>query len=238
MRQSGSPSPPFGGMGGQVSPSGWAARGPSWYRGGFSSLWSFNDPLSRIVYRALIFVLSCVRTRPQNPPSKPLSAGDKASLRESPSAAGEPACVGRVNPSWRTKSGGNRCLSSHLRRGLSRGPGVLPFDLLADTKKGQACLKPKKIDFPKFTSYPPHLQTIVDIGTREECLAFGAAKVQRRRPVRGGQARKKRKLTVAGKLEGNVRLCSACISSPASAAMASKTGISKMYWSEKPWVAS
>ena len=194
---------------------------------------SFEDRLSSLVLRSFL--------RPnasQGSPSKPLSAGDKASLRESPSAAGEPSCVGRVAPSWRTKSGGNRCLSFHLGRGLSRGPWVLPFDLLADTKKGQVCLKPKKIDFPKLTSYPPHLQTIVDIDTRGKCLAFGAAKVQRRRPVSGGQARKKRKLTVAGKVEGNVRLCSACISSPASAAMASKTGISKMYWSEKPWVAS
>jgi len=43
---------------------------------------------------------------------------------------------------------------------------MFPFDLLADTKKGQVCLKPKKIDFPKFTLYPPHLQTIVDNGTR------------------------------------------------------------------------
>ena len=68
--------------------------------------------------------------------------------------------------------------------------------------------------------------------------AFGAAKVRRRSPVEVVQARKKRKLTVAGKLEGNVRLCSVCISSPASAAMASKTGISRVYWSEKPWVAS
>lgn len=76
--------------------------------------------------------------------------------------------------------------------------------------------------------------------TKRRChrSAFGAAKVRRRSPVARVQARKKRKLTVAGKLEGNVRLCSACISSPASAAMASKTGISKMYWSEKPCVAS
>ena len=120
---------------------------------------SFEDRLSSLVLRSFL--------RPnasQDSPSKPLFAGDKASLRESLSAAGEPSCVERVNPSWRTKSGGNRCLSSLLRRGLSRGPWVLPFDLLADTKKGQACLKPKKIDFPKFTLYPPHLQTIVDNG--------------------------------------------------------------------------
>jgi len=164
-----------------------------------------------------------------DPPNKPLLVGGKASLRESLFAAGEPSCVERVNPSWRTKSGGIRCLSSLLRRGLSRGPWVLPFDLLADTKKQQACLAPKKIDFPKFTSYPPHLQTIVDNSPQAKRPAFGAAKVRRGRPVPGGQARKKRRLTVAGKLEGNVRLCSACISSPASAAMASKTGISKMY---------
>ena len=115
---------------------------------------------------------------------------------------------------------------------------MLPFDLLADTKKGQACLKPKKIDFPKFTSYPPLLQTIVDNGIRTKTPRIRRCKSTKTKTCSRDQARKKRKLTVAGKLEGNVRLCSVCISSPASAAMASKTGISKMYWSEKPWVAS
>ena len=90
----------------------------------------------------------------------------QGNLRGSLSAAGEPSYEKWVNPAWRTKLGGNRCLSSLLRRGLSRGPWVLPFDLLADTKKGQVCLKPKKIDFRKFTLYPPHLRTNVDKGTR------------------------------------------------------------------------
>ena len=122
---------------------------------------SFEDRLSSLDFRS-----SLRPNASQDSPSKPLFAGDKASLRESLSAAGEPSCVERVNPSWRTKSDGNWCLSSLLRRGLSRGPWMFPFDLLADTKKGQVCLKPKKIDFPKFTLYPPHLQTIVDNGTR------------------------------------------------------------------------
>ena len=78
---------------------------------------SIEDRLSSLVLRSFL--------RPnasQDSPSKPLFAGDKASFRESLPAAGEPSCVERVNPSWRTKSGGNRCLSSLLRRGLSRGP--------------------------------------------------------------------------------------------------------------------
>ena len=106
---------------------------------------------------------------------------------------------------------------------------MLPFDLLADTKKGQACRKPKKISFPKFTSYPPHLQTIVDNDKWVKTPCFRRCKSTKTKTCSRGQARKKRRLTVAGKVEGNVRLCSACISSPASAAMASKTGISKMY---------
>ena len=59
-----------------------------------------------------------------------------------------------------------------------------------------------------------------------------------RRNVQGPQARKKRRLTVAGNDDGNVRLTSVSICKPASSAIASKTGISTMYWSLYPWVAS
>ena len=54
----------------------------------------------------------------------------------------------------------------------------------------------------------------------------------------GLKALKKRKLTVAGSDEGNVRLLEDATDNPASLAKASKTDISKMYWSENPWVAS
>ena len=194
---------------------------------------SFEDRLSSLGL--------CSSLRPNSfhgSPNKPLPVGDKAiSEDHSPQPANRRTRSGSTllgEPSW-VATGVFRLSSEE---GFREDRGCCRLTSLLTQRRDRYVSNQKKSTFGN--SHCIHL-TYAQMWIKEQGqnhLARGAAKIRRCSPVELVQARKKRKLTVAGKLEGNVRLCSACISSPASAAMASKTGISKMYWSEKPWVAS
>ena len=132
-------------------------------------------------------------------------------------------------------SGGNSWTLNSSEEKLLAGCQCCPFDLLADTKKEHNSLPPKKNDISKSTSNSPPLPTIVDNRKGDHSNAFRRCKCN---ATQSNQALKKRKLTVAGRVEGNVRLKALSICKPASLAMASNTGISRMYWSENPCVAS
>ena len=186
----------------------------------------------------MVFVLPCVRTHLMAlPTSRCLLATRQISEKHSPQPANRRAWSGSTllgEPS-RVATGVFRLSSEEAFR---EDRGCCRLTSLLTQRRDRHVSNQKKSTFRN--SHCIHLtyKQLWITACGQNLPAFGAAKVRRRSPVGLGQARKKRKLTVAGKLEGNVRLCSACISSPASAAMASKTGISKMYWSEKPWVAS